>query len=73
MCIKYYESVSVDLLIQHANACTVLCCHVASPAVLYFSMLPHKWHYFRGRGGGYWTQNLCFDFLYNFCQKTFSF
>ena len=25
------------------------------------------------RGGGYWKQNACFDFLYNFCLKHFSF
>ena len=26
-----------------------------------------------GGGGSHWKQNVCFDFLYNFCLKHFSF
>ena len=33
--VKYYESVSVDLVMQQTNACAMLYCHVASSAVLY--------------------------------------
>ena len=28
---------------------------------------------FSGRGGCYWTYNACFDFLYTFCLKHFSY
>ena len=41
------------------------------PVQLYdiFSTFSHKWHNFRKKS--YWTQNVCFDFLNNFCPKTF--
>jgi len=29
--------------------------------------LSHKHHYFRNKKKSYWTQNVRFDFLYNFC------
>jgi len=36
-----------------------------------FSTLSHKGDGFRKKG--YWTQNVCFNFLYKFCLKHFSF
>jgi hypothetical protein len=39
-------------------------------ALQYFSALSHKRHNFLKY---YWTQNVCFYFLYNFCLKHFSF
>ena len=41
------------------------------PAVQYFSILSHKRHDYRKKLID--TQNVCFDFLYNFCPKHFSF
>ena len=43
---------------------------VASPASLYFSTLSKKDTIVEQ---SYWTQNVCFNFLYNFCLKHFSF
>jgi len=50
------------------SACAVLHCCL-SPVRLYhiFPTLSHKPNSF-GRES-YWTSNVCFDFLYNFCQK----
>ena len=45
---------------------------VACPALQYFSTFSHKRHDFRKRIS-YWTQKVCFEFLYNFCLKHFSF
>ena len=41
---------------------------VACPALQYFSTISPKRHDFRG-GGSYRTQNVCFDFLYNFVRN----
>ena len=42
--------------------------HLACPALLqYFSTISHKRRDFRKKS--YWTQNVYFDFLYNFCLK----
>jgi hypothetical protein len=43
---------------------------VTCPVLQYFPTFSHKWKDFRKR---YWTQSMCFDFLYNFCLKHFSF
>jgi hypothetical protein len=43
---------------------------VASPALPHFSTSFHTRHDLRK---SYWTSNVCFDFLYNFCFKHFSF
>jgi len=40
------------------------------PTVQYFSTLSHKRHVFFKNS--YWTQNVCFNFLYSFCLKHFS-
>jgi len=49
-------------------ACAILS-SVACPALQYFSTLPHKRYDFRKKK--YLTQNVCFDFLYNFISETF--
>jgi len=71
---EYYTTwvcVSVALVIQQArgNRRIVIC---GLPRSTIFFTLSHKRHDFRG-GGSYRTQNVCFDFLYNFCRKHFSF
>jgi hypothetical protein len=43
---------------------------VAYPALQYFSTSPQKWHNIRNKN--YWTWNVCFDFLHNFCVKSHS-
>ena len=68
MSITYAECVFVALRIQHA-----MCMHhiviCGLPGLQYFST-SHKLHDF-------WKivieHNMAFDFLYNFCQKHFSF
>ena len=50
-------------------ACAILS-SVACPALHNFSTLFHKRYDFRKN---YWIKNACFNFLYNFCLKHFSF
>jgi hypothetical protein len=55
--------------IQHV--CAILWCHLW---LLWFHHI--FWHYLINGtifGKSNWTQNVCFDFLYNFCLKHFSF
>ena len=47
-------------------ACAILL-SVACPALQYFSTLSHNRNDFRENN--YCTENVCFDFLYNFCLK----
>ena len=42
---------------------------VACPALQHFSTFSHKWQRFSERR--YWTQNVCFDLIYNFLFETF--
>jgi len=69
--ITYSEWVSVALGIENTIR-NAPYCHLW-PAPLYdiFSTLSHKRYDFRKKS--HWTQNVCFDFLYNFCLKHFSF
>jgi len=54
-------------------ACAILP-SVPCPVLQYFSTLSHKQHEFsKKKKKSYWTQNACFDFLYNFCLNRFSF
>jgi len=64
-------SVFVSLLTQHLKRMRpILFLFVVCRAVPYFSKLPNKRHYFRKKK---LNQNVCFDFLYNFCLKHFSY
>jgi len=60
-------SLSYPACNAHAPYCRVTC-----PTLQYFSTLSHKRHDFRKKKR-YWTQNVCFDFLYNIFLKHFSF
>ena len=56
------------------RTCAVLYCHLC-PVRLYqiFSHIIFQTARFSKGGKNYSTQNVCFDFLYNFCMKYFSF
>jgi len=71
--IAYSECVFVTLVDQNWKRMRHILSSVASPALQHFSVLSHKRHDFRGGEGSYWTQNVCFDFLCNYCLKYFSF
>jgi hypothetical protein len=47
--IKYYECVSVALVIQHAMHMHNIYCHLVSLALPYFSTLSHKGRDIRGK------------------------
>jgi hypothetical protein len=69
--ITYSECVSVALVIQHEMRMRrIILSYVACLALLYFSTLSHKRHDFRKKGI---KHKMCFNFLYNFCLKHFSF
>jgi len=71
--ITYFECVFVALGTQHAMRVRhiVIC---GLPRL--YNMFPNyliKETIFQKKKKSYWTQNVCFDFLYNFCLKHFSF
>jgi hypothetical protein len=71
---EYYTTwvcVFVALGIQHAMRMhyIVIC---GLPHSTVFFHISHKWYDFRKKKS-YWTQNVCFDFLYSVCLKHFSF
>ena len=67
----YSECVFVALVIQHAKHmhCNTVS-SIACPAVPYFFTLSHKWQDLQKDVTEY---KMCYDFLYNFCLKYFSF
>jgi hypothetical protein len=70
--ITYSESVFVALVIRHAMRMRHIVISGLSDSTIFFFLL----HYpttAKIFGKGYWTQNVCFDFLYNFYLKHFSF
>ena len=70
MSITYSVSLFVALVIQHAMRMRrVILSSVVCPALQYFPTLSRKRHEFRKIK----LLNECFDFLYNFCRKHFSF
>jgi len=64
--IIHSECMSVASVILHAKdmGCIILS-SVASLSLPYFPTLSHTWNNFQEKSC--WTQNACFDFLYNFC------
>jgi hypothetical protein len=68
---KYYIfSVCADLVIQHAKRMLAVAFYsVASPAVLYFSTLPHKLHDFREKCN--WKYDV--GYVFSTTLKYFSF
>jgi hypothetical protein len=70
--ITYSECVFAALVIQHAMRMRrVILLSVACSALQYFSTLSHKRHGFRNKIIEH--KNTCFDFLYKFYMKHFSF
>jgi hypothetical protein len=73
--IKRYEWQSVSYLSylsceMASFLCRVVMSSVSCSALQYFSHIILQTTRFSGKC--YWTQNVCFDFLYNFCLKHFS-
>jgi len=72
-CATYCGSVFVALGIQHAmRMCRIIACGL-SGCTTFFSHYLKKGTIFEEEKNSYWTQNVCFDILYNFCMKYFSF
>jgi hypothetical protein len=70
--VTYSECVSVALVIQHATRMRrIILSSVTCLALPYYFILSLKRHVFRKKS--YWTWNVCFEFLYMFCQKHFLF
>ena len=68
----YSECVSVVLVIQHAMRMRrITLSSVACLVLPYVYELFHKWDDLGGGGGMLPTQNVCFDFVCNFCLKHF--
>ena len=55
------------------NSHVPFCHQWPCPAVQHFSTLSHERHDFRIKKKSYWSWSLCFEFLYKFCLKYFSF
>jgi hypothetical protein len=71
MTITYSECVFVTFGIQHAmRTRRIMLSSVACLVVQYFSVLPHKRTFLEKKSI---EHKLCFDFLYNFYPKLFSF
>jgi len=68
--VTYSECVSVALVIQHSTRMGHIVLCGLSGCKIFFHTCSYT---ARFSGGGYWTKRVCFDFLYNFCLKHFSF
>ena len=69
--VRAWEGALVALLIQHAmRMCHILTSFVAPLASPHFSTLSQERHNFQKK---VIKHKMCFDFLYNFCLKQFSF
>jgi len=67
----YSEVLFVALGTQHAMCKRHFVIGGLSSYTIYFHINSKKEGFFEKKS--YWTQNVCFDFLYNFCLKHFSF
>jgi hypothetical protein len=70
-CAMAHGCVHVVLLIQHATRMRRTVTSFVASLASYFSTLSHKRHDFRKKK--VIEHKICFDFLYNFCLKRFSF
>jgi hypothetical protein len=68
--VTYSECLSVSLVIQHEMRMRHIILSSVACVAPYFSTLSHKEHDFREKLS---EHKMCFDFLYNFCPKHFSF
>jgi len=61
----------VALVIKHAKRLRHIVTSFVCPALPYFSTLSHKQNDLQGGEKSRWTQNVCFNFLYDFILKHF--
>jgi formate/nitrite transporter FocA (FNT family) len=66
--ITYYECVFVALGVQHAMCVPHIFIRGLSDSTIFFQFFSSTARLSKR----YLTQNLCFDFIYNFCLKHFS-
>jgi hypothetical protein len=71
--ITHSQCVFVALVIQHViRMRRITLSSVGWTAVQHFSTLSHKWHDFRGAGGGVTEHQKCVLIFLDFCLKHFS-
>jgi len=68
--ITYSECVFVALGIQHEMGMRHIVICDLPRSIIFFHIISLTAEFSTKR---YWTQNVCYDFLYNFCLKQFSF
>ena len=71
MSIKQTVCVFVALGIQHAMRMRLVICSLPGSMFFFSHYLITRTIFEKKKS--YWTKNVCFNFLYNFCLKDFSF